>query len=176
MKSTRYSLPALLVGMLLFATPALAQTEATPADASPGGHVTKEVVYNRLITDLMCLCGCKTTLKTCPHTNCDFAIPRKREILAMLDGGADYDKVVAAMVGRFGERILPAPTKEGFNLVGYILPFVAILAVGALLVRLAAQWASRGQATVATGRDEKETLVADNDLRKKMEQELKDFD
>lgn len=175
MKSSRPLLLGLMAATLLFAAPVGAQS--TPAaDAAPGGHITKEVVYDRLITNLMCLCGCKTTLKTCPHVNCDFAIPRKKEILAMLDQGADYDKVVAAMVGRFGERILPAPTAEGFNLVGYILPFVAILAVGALLARLAAQWARRGQETAPITTAAKAKLVADDELRRKMEQELSDFD
>ncbi len=175
MKSIGLLFLGLAVAVPLFAAPVMAQS-ATGADAAPGGHITKEVVYNRLITNLMCLCGCKTTLKTCPHIHCDFAIPRKREILKMLDDGADYDMVVASMVKRFGEQILPAPTKEGFNLVGYILPFVAIFAVGALLLRLAAQWARRGKETAPVDGRPNENLEADADLRRKMEQELSDFD
>ncbi|MBF0171204.1 MAG: cytochrome c-type biogenesis protein CcmH, partial [Nitrospinae bacterium] len=119
---------------------------------------------------------CKTTLKTCPHINCDFSIPRKKEILKMLDEGADYDTVVKAMVARFGEQILPAPTKEGFNLVGYLLPFVAILSVGAVLVRQMGQWARRGKAASPEVPAARQGEAPDEAVRRKMEQELADFD
>jgi len=160
---------ALALALTLVA-PALAQQ-----DSSPGGHNTKEAVYDHLISKLMCLCGCNTTLKACPHVNCDFAIPRKREILAMLDDGAAQDEIEADMVTRFGQRILSAPPKTGFNLVGYILPFVAIVAVGILLIRIAAAWAGREKTAPAAG-SAAANLPVDAALRRKMERELSEFD
>ena len=44
--------------------------------------------------------------------------------------GKSKPEVLQAMVAQYGERILAAPTKEGFNLTAWIIPFVMLVAGG----------------------------------------------
>ncbi|HZK79095.1 MAG TPA: hypothetical protein VFC35_09305, partial [Gemmatimonadaceae bacterium] len=44
----------------------------------------------------------------------------------------------------YGEQILMAPLKQGFNLVGYALPSVALLAAGLAVAGLIRRWGARG--------------------------------
>ena len=45
-------------------------------------------------------------------------------------GGSAGDRVFRS---KYGEKILSAPTTQGFNLLAWIMPFAAILAGGALV-------------------------------------------
>jgi cytochrome c-type biogenesis protein CcmH len=57
-----------------------------------------------------------------------------------LRAGQTPDEVREYFVDKYGEWILLAPRAEGFNLVVYIIPFVALL-VGALIVwRTVRRW------------------------------------
>jgi len=53
-----------------------------------------------------------------------------RETLAQ---GQTEEKILNAFIAAYGERILAKPTREGFNLLGWILPAVA-LTVGSLVL------------------------------------------
>jgi len=54
----------------------------------------------------------------------------------MLASGMTADQVLAAFAADYGEHVLAAPTKEGFNLTAWVLPFV-VLGVGGLVVAFA---------------------------------------
>ena len=62
-------------------------TAAHAAEQIPAGAADKDALYEQLISDMACLCGCGTTLKTCPHENCDKAVPARKEIRQMVDSG-----------------------------------------------------------------------------------------
>ena len=47
--------------------------------------------------------------------------------------GKSPEEVIAAFVEKHGEQILMAPKPEGFNLAGYLVPGIAIAAVGAAI-------------------------------------------
>jgi cytochrome c-type biogenesis protein CcmH/NrfF len=97
---------------------------------------------------LMCHCGCTDlTVKTC---SCGTAARIKQDIAQRLASGQTADQVVEAYVAQFGEQILSAPTRRGFNLLAWIVPFAAILAAGSLVVALTRRWAAQGK-TVAAG-------------------------
>ena len=53
------------------------------------------------------------------------------EVRALLASGKDEEQVLQSFVGRYGDRILSAPPARGFNLLSWLLPFVA-LALGGL--------------------------------------------
>ncbi|MGK7344215.1 MAG: cytochrome c-type biogenesis protein [Candidatus Nitrospinota bacterium M3_3B_026] len=162
--------------IFLFVFVSLLAPGAWGAAESPPARI--DALYDQLQREMMCLCGCNSTLKNCPHANCDFAIPRRREILAMLKEGKAPERIKDAMVERFGEKILSAPKKEGFNLLGYIMPFVAILAVGSIVTVTVRKWARRGAAgetgAARTGPEEKES--SGGGLEDLMRKELEDFD
>jgi cytochrome c-type biogenesis protein CcmH len=63
--------------------------------------------------------------------------------------GRTPDEVKAYFVSKYGEWILLAPEPRGFNLVAYAVPFLVVLAGGALIVIAVRRWTSGG-ATVGS--------------------------
>jgi cytochrome c-type biogenesis protein CcmH len=60
--------------------------------------------------------------------------------------GKTPDEVKAYFVSKYGEWILLAPEPRGFNLVAYAVPFLVVLAGGALIVIAVRRWTSGGAA------------------------------
>jgi cytochrome c-type biogenesis protein CcmH len=93
----------------------------------------------------------------------------------MLEGGKSYDDVIAYFVGKEGEVALSSPTKEGFNLVGYIMPFLAIIAAGSGVAVTATRWAKKGKSGNSSSSQEPVEEV-DDEIADKLRKELEDFD
>lgn len=85
---------------------------------------------------LICLCGCNKMLNVCDMQT---AQEMKDIIATKLDEGLDKSEIVDYMTNTYGEQVLAAPTKRGFNLTAWLAPF-ALLGAGAgflwLLVHL----------------------------------------
>jgi cytochrome c-type biogenesis protein CcmH len=86
---------------------------------------------------LVCYCGCSgLTVSDC---TCGTADQIRDKIRTQLDSGLSPREVVDAWVAERGEQILAVPTREGFNLVGWTLPFVvtalSLIVLSALLLR-----------------------------------------
>lgn len=160
--------------IFLFVFASLLAQGAWSAEESPPAGIG--AAYDQLQREMMCLCGCNSTLKNCPHANCEFAIPRRREIMSMLNEGRTPETIKNTMVERFGEKILSAPKKEGFNLLGYIMPFAAILAVGSIVAVTVRKWAGRGAAEDAGAEPEEKEGSSAGGLEDLMRKELEDFD
>jgi cytochrome c-type biogenesis protein CcmH/NrfF len=94
--------------------------------------------FDKLGHQIMCSCGCNELLLECNHVGCPNSDGMRQELMAGVDRG-DSDKVIfAAFVQKYGPTSLAAPPIEGFNIVGWVMPFaVLILGIGAtvLLVR-----------------------------------------
>lgn len=126
---------------------------------------------------IMCLCGCNSVLSVCPHPDCSWGIPAKEDIKQQLEAGTAPDAIIAQYVSKYGEQVLAAPTKRGFNMVVWVLPF-AMLLIGAVAIFLLARtWAVRRSAT------EESALVVPvpvedhpDEMVRRMEDELKRFD
>lgn len=84
---------------------------------------------------LKCTCGCNLDIFTCRTTDftCTYSPELHNEIVAMHTAGQDADQIIAAFVSKYGEQSLLAPRASGFNLLGYLLPSVAVAAVGGAL-------------------------------------------
>ena len=124
---------------------------------------------------LTCLCGCGQTVKSCPHENCGFAIPAKTRITALLNSGKNKAQILEDFLKQYGEEVLSAPTKKGFNLLGYIMPFAALLVAAGLLYTVIRSWAAKGV------KDEVETLPKakedfGSEIDEKIEKELEEMD
>jgi cytochrome c-type biogenesis protein CcmH len=118
----------LALGMLA----GVATAASVPARAAaPGAQAQAE-------SRLMCYCGCTDlTVKVC---NCGTAANIKADIAARIAAGASVDQVVDAYVAQYGEQIRSAPTRSGFNLLAWIMPFAAIVAGGIMVVGLVRRW------------------------------------
>ncbi len=113
---------------------ALALT-APAVPAAPGSPLPLDEVTSRLICD----CGCNNlTVKNC---TCGKADRIRADVAARLSAGLTPDRIIQVYVEEYGEQILAAPTRRGFNLVGWIVPFAAVLIGAAFLVVLLRRWA-----------------------------------
>jgi cytochrome c-type biogenesis protein CcmH len=100
---------------------------------------------------IRCQCGCTLDVYTCRTTDfaCEVSPAMHRDIMALVEGGYDAREIVDAFKETYGERALMAPTREGFNLVGWTMPFAALLTGGAVIAVLVRRWSRRAAAVRA---------------------------
>ncbi|HKO16762.1 MAG TPA: cytochrome c-type biogenesis protein CcmH [Gemmatimonadaceae bacterium] len=90
---------------------------------------------------IRCQCGCTLDVYTCRTTDfsCQVSPAMHADVMALVQGGYGAQEILDAFVSVYGERALMAPRKEGFNLLGWVAPFVALaggaIGVGALIRR-----------------------------------------
>ena len=100
---------------------------------------------NALEHQLRCQCGCTLDVYTCRTTDfsCQVSPAMHRDVMALVAGGYSAPEIIDAFVDSYGERVLMAPKKEGFNWAGYLVPFGA-LAAGAAAVLVVLRGMQRG--------------------------------
>ncbi len=107
-----------------------------PAGARAGGGLADQFI---------CQCGCGLTLATCTHPVCG---PRDRMLAAigrLQNEGRTDAEIRAALVDAYGEAVLSAPPRRGFNLVAWWGPYAALVAGAAAVTALAALWSRRSE-------------------------------
>jgi cytochrome c-type biogenesis protein CcmH len=84
---------------------------------------------------LKCTCGCNLDIFTCRTTDftCTVSPALHQEVLDLDRAGVGPDRILTTFVAKYGEAILMAPPARGFNLVGYLLPGLAVVAAGMVL-------------------------------------------
>ena len=82
----------------------------------------------RLGEQLGCQCGCGSSVTSCNMLECHSSGPIRKQLLAMVNAGRSDGDIMSAIVTEFGQKILLKPPAEGFNVVGWLMPFAAILA------------------------------------------------
>jgi cytochrome c-type biogenesis protein CcmH len=103
--------------IVALAAVSMAQTATTPlANAR----------VRRLGDQLMCLCGCGATVTSCNMLGCSHSKPARERLLAMVNAGASDQAILDSFVKDYGLQILVRPPAQGFNLLGYAMPFVGI--------------------------------------------------
>jgi cytochrome c-type biogenesis protein CcmH len=127
---------------------------------------------------LTCQCGCGLTVANCNHPTCEFSVPVRDQIDGMLGRGMSGPQVIAYFRNKYGEKILSAPTTQGFNILAWIMPFAAIAAGGALMAFTVGRWRSKSPASTSTegtafGSDINGDAY-DPELRRRLERELRD--
>lgn len=109
-----------------------------------GTPVVFSTTVDEIAQELTCTCGCNMLVSACEGTmECTAAADIKNQILGQLRKGLSKEAILASFVSRHGEKILSSPTKRGFNLTAWILPFVAIFTGIGVLYALLKNWASR---------------------------------
>jgi cytochrome c-type biogenesis protein CcmH/NrfF len=129
---------------LVLPLPLAAQSQTGPADMGydamrpAGGHYHVGEVGEKLLAveqHLRCNCGsCALDIHSCQfQMQCGTSPVWSQRILRSLEAGESPEAIEAAFVAEFGTTVLMAPPAEGFNLVGYLLPAVAIITAGMLI-------------------------------------------
>lgn len=125
---------------------------------------------------IMCQCGCGIVLKHCPHQNCGYAIPARRYIADLIKEGKGKNEIIDIFVKKEGQKVLAAPKKEGFNLLGYILPFIALIGAAFFISKVIKTWTSRGTREEEKLLEQHRPEDKGSELDKKIEEELKKLD
>lgn len=106
-------------------------------NAPVGGHYHEGDLGEKLMileTNLKCSCGCGLDVHSCQfQMQCGTAPVWSQRIQEELTAGEPVDAIRAGFVADFGVQVLMLPPAEGFNLVGYFLPAVAIVMAGMLV-------------------------------------------
>jgi cytochrome c-type biogenesis protein CcmH len=105
-------------------------------EAKPGaGPSMTQLERDDLEHRIKCQCGCVLDVFTCRTTDfsCTVSPAMHGDVLALVEGGHTGAEILAAFQSVYGERVLMAPVKSGFNLLGYAMPFIA-LGAGAVVI------------------------------------------
>jgi cytochrome c-type biogenesis protein CcmH len=113
---------------------------------------------------LKCQCPCTLDVFTCRTTDfsCGVSPAMHQDVMRLVDGGHSADDIIAAFTQAYGERVLMAPKKSGFNLAGYAMPFAALGGGAVLVGALMRRWSHRAAAVAAATRAEHAQRAAGN--------------
>ena len=196
MTSRRLWLQSVFVAGAGFARAAAAQTQSAgipdtsnlfPMDQSaarsvrlppkPGARPSMSVAErDDLEHRIRCQCGCTLDVYTCRTTDfsCQVSPAMHRDILALVDGGYTATEILDAFVEVYGERALMAPTKQGFNLLAWVLPGFAV-AVGAVgLFVLLRRWRRERTVSPVTAAGGPDVAPATPDEMARLEAAIRD--
>jgi len=122
---------------------------------------------------LRCTCGCGLDVYTCRTTDftCTTSPEMHRQVLALADQGKTAQQIVDSFVKDNGIAILMAPPRRGFNLAGYFVPSLAIVAAGVLLLLVLRRWTREAEPAAVTPPPPPDASPAELDrLRRELEQ------
>ena len=99
---------------------------------------------------LSCPCPCTLDVFTCRTSMpCGFSPRMHSDVLALVEGGYSGDEILAAFEQEYGQQVLMAPKKQGFNLAGYLVPFAALGTGSVVVAALIRRWGTRAAAAQA---------------------------
>jgi cytochrome c-type biogenesis protein CcmH len=106
--------------LLALVAASLAQTGTTPlANAD----------VRRIGEKLRCMCGgCNYTVTSCNMLRCHGVEPMREKLLALVEKGMKENAILDEFAKEYGRIVLMSPPSDGFNLLAWVMPFVAIAA------------------------------------------------
>jgi cytochrome c-type biogenesis protein CcmH/NrfF len=102
-----------------------------------------DAAIQQIEKQLGCTCGCGLDIYTCRTTDfsCTYSPALHKQVVTLAQQGLTGEQIIAAFVQEHGVKILMAPPRRGFNLIGYFFPGTVILVAGFLLAMLLRRWA-----------------------------------
>lgn len=145
------------------------------------GEEANKALVRDIDRQLACYCGCSLTVADCRVSmTCSESAALNKEVEGLVSTGMDKAQVLAKMREKYGESILAAPTKEGFNLTAWTFPFLAILLGGVFATYMIRKWKADDRGGNASGRKPRSgpasAAKAPTDYDKRVEDELANFD
>ncbi len=91
---------------------------------------------------IRCTCGCNLDVYTCRTTDftCGTSPAMHRRVVTLAAQGKTAQQIIDEFVRENGVAILMAPPKRGFNLAGYFVPSLVIVAAGVILTLVLRRW------------------------------------
>lgn len=173
---------AQIVAAATLALPAATTTPALYAQLqqSEGHYHEGEFGEKYLLIEqnLKCDCGCKLDVHSCQfQMQCGTSPAWSERIRTELGQGRGIEAIEAGFVADFGPTVLMSPPAEGFNLVGYLLPALAMVTAGmlvGLIIRGGARGAGLETVPVREASADEEDLIR-NAMKKMDEAESPDW-
>jgi cytochrome c-type biogenesis protein CcmH/NrfF len=84
---------------------------------------------------IRCTCGCNLSVYTCRTTDftCETSPAMHQRVVELMEQQQSAQQILDAFVAQYGESVLMAPPRRGFNLAGYLVPGILITLVGGAL-------------------------------------------
>ena len=119
---------------------------------------------------LMCKCDdkCGKVLVNC---TCSTSDKTRAKFSKMLDSGLTVEQIIKSQVDEYGETVLSAPTKFGFNLTAWVMPFIALVAGGVGVRKVIYSWVGKKE-KIVTQEDTEEKTVTSEKYSKRLQDEL----
>jgi cytochrome c-type biogenesis protein CcmH len=141
--------------------------------ASCGGGDDETPTLAELEKQFICP-TCQTTLEL---SNAPVADRVRMFIRERIAAGDSENEISDALVAQFGEGVLAAPPKEGFNLLAWVLPLAGgAVAFGALAVALRRWSRARAEPDIAATPSANGRPPLDPELERRLDEELARFD
>jgi cytochrome c-type biogenesis protein CcmH len=135
--------------------------------AAPAVASERHPTLGELEGEVMCP-TCKTTLD---QSSAPIADRIRQFISARIAAGDTKSEIKQKLVLQFGPAVLAEPSKKGFNLLAWVLPFVALGFGAAVLAWLVWRWSRRREAPAVS-----EAVPLDPELDRRVDEELARFD
>jgi len=110
--------------------------------------------------------------QTIAQSNSGTSIQMRDLVQKKLLQGETKEEILQYFVSKYGERILARPSKKGFNLMLWFLPFVIVAFVAIVIYFLLRRWSAGVQTETAPHTEE----VHLAEYKERLEKELKEFD
>ena len=128
------------------------------------------LTIDEVANELICQCGCSMVLSECNHAICESREEMKLLIGDQIDQGNSKQQIIQSFVDLYGEQVLSSPSRRGFNLIVWIVPFVLLFIGGALIYFRLRKWVARGKRT-----NEAQDGEYDTEYGQRVDQELEEF-
>ena len=180
-----------LLGVVLLTTPLFAQRVYSELEADADIQVFTEVSDG-----LICQCGCRMVLSTCPHVECPWGIPARRFTENRIREGWDADRILNGFVNGFGDVVdrdpvalrlqaagradFVAKLRGGFGeeiraRTGHLVPALIVTAFTLLMLWLGVFWWRRNRTSQAAPRNDGDSAKP-SPLDEKVRDRIEDLD
>lgn len=119
---------------------------------------------------------CPTCHTTIDQSNSPIALRMKAFIRERIAAGDTKSEIKHKLVAQFGESVLAAPPKSGFNLLAWLLPLVGAVVGAAVLAMLARRWRQGKPESWEPGPSSNGRSSLTPDLDRRVDEELARFD
>lgn len=100
-----------------------------------------DVDLGKIKQSLICTCECNMTVAACEGSmSCNTSTNLTLEAKDLIKKGLNEKEILSIFVKRYGEQIMSAPSKTGFNLIAWILPFTIFIFTGFGIIIMLKKW------------------------------------
>ena len=119
---------------------------------------------------------CPTCHESLAASSSPIADRMRAFIRARIAAGDTKSEIKAKLVDQFGESVLAAPPKSGFNLLAWLLPLAGIVVAATILGVLAYRWSRGRKAPDPADPSANGRFHLDPELERRLDEELAHFD